>query len=277
MDTNVAVIAQPTREDAVLAVISRAATDPNVDIDKMERLLAMQERITAGQALAAYNADMSSMQARMPTISKDAKIMNKDGVSVRSYYATFENIVSTIRPLLDEFGFSVTFKTSFEGGTLHVTGRISHRAGHSEQTTIALPFDPSGNKNDVQAIGSSVSYGKRYALCMLLNITTGGEDDDGNSAAPKVDEKDLYATFRRHMDAVWNNFSSVEAIKEYIAQEDYRAAALCWCEMDEETQRALWLATTKGGVFTTAEREAIKTKCAAFAGEVKAELQRSKA
>lgn len=274
--SNVAVIDhQVTREDAVLAVISRAATDPNVDIDKMERLLAMQERITAGQSLAAYNSDMAAMQSRMPTISKDAKIIVKG--ELRSTYASFENIVDTIRPLLEEYGFSVTFKTSFVNGVLHVLGRISHRGGHSEETTIALPFDNTGSKNEVQAIGSSVSYGKRYALCMLLNITTRGEDDDGAAAAPKVDDKDLYAQFRRHMDAVWNNVGSVEAIKEYIAQEDYRAAALCWYELGEEVQRALWVATSKGGVFTTEEREALKSKCVKFAEEVKAELNRSKA
>lgn len=273
---NIAVIEQQaTREDAVMAVISRAASDPAVDIDKLERLLSMQERLQASQALAAYNADMATLQAHMPSISKDAKIVVAG--TVRATYASFENIVSTIRPLLDDYGFSVTFKTTFEGELLCVLGRISHRSGHSEETVIKLPFDTSGSKNDVQAIGSSVSYGKRYALCMLLNIATGGEDDDGASAAPKVDEKDLYGQFRRHMDAVWANFPSIEAIKEYIAQEDYRAAALCWFELDEDTQRALWLATTKGGVFTTAERAAIKDKCAQFAGEVKTELQRSKA
>jgi hypothetical protein len=51
---------------------------------------------------------------------------------------------------------------------------------------MELPFDNSGSKNTVQAIGSSVSYGKRYVLCMLLNISTGGEDNDGNGAPSAV-------------------------------------------------------------------------------------------
>lgn len=269
---NVAIIG---REEAVLSVISRAAADPAVDVDKLERLLAMQERIMGVQAKAAYDADMASLQSGMPSISKDAKIIV--GGAVRANYASFENIVSTIRPMLDQYGFSVTFKTSFAGESLHVLGRISHRAGHSEETTIALPFDTSGSKNDVQAIGSSISYGKRYALCMLLNIATGGEDDDGHAAAPKVNEKDIYGAACRHMAAVWRNVRSIEAIKSYIAEEDYRAAALCWYELDEDTMRDLWLATTKGGVFSTAEREAIKLKCAAYAAEVKADLARTAA
>lgn len=260
------------RESAVLSVISRAASDPAVDVDKLERLLAMQERIMATQAKAAYDADMASLQSGMPSITKDAKIIV--GGTVRANYASFENIVSTIRPMLEQYGFSVTFKTSFAGETLHVLGRISHRAGHAEETTIALPFDNSGSKNDVQAIGSSISYGKRYALCMLLNIATGGEDDDGHAATPKVSERDIYGAACRHMAAVLRNFPSIDAIKAYLAEEDYRAAALCWYELDEDTMRDLWLATTKGGVFTTAEREALKTKCAAYAADVKAELAR---
>ena len=253
-----------SRESAVLSVITRAASDPSVDIEKLERLLAMQERIAQSQAQALYNADMAAMQARMPSISKDAKIVVSG--QVRATYASFENIVSTIRPLLEQYGFSVTFKTSFVNETLHVLGRISHRAGHSEETTIQLPFDSSGSKNDVQAIGSSVSYGKRYALCMLLNIATGGEDDDGNSAQ-RVNERDIYGAARRHMDAVMHHSDSIGMIKNHLNEQDYRGAAMLWCEFDEDTQRALWLAYTKGGVFTTAERAAIKDKCSQYFSE----------
>lgn len=49
---------------------------------------------------------------------------------------------------------------------------------------MLLPADTSGSKNAVQAFGSSTSYGKRYVLCALLNITTRGQDDNGQTAAP---------------------------------------------------------------------------------------------
>lgn len=63
---------------------------------------------------------------------------------------------------------------------------LSHRAGHREVTSIVLPVDTSGSKNGVQAVASSVSYGKRYTAGLLLNITTTGEDDDGNGPAAQV-------------------------------------------------------------------------------------------
>ena len=51
---------------------------------------------------------------------------------------------------------------------------------------MVLPVDTSGSKNGVQAVASSVSYGKRYTAGLLLNITTTGEDDDGNGPAATV-------------------------------------------------------------------------------------------
>jgi hypothetical protein len=63
-----------------------------------------------------------------------------------------------------------------------VTCILAHRDGHREETSLDLMHDSTGSKNSVQAIGSSVSYGKRYTMCALLNITTKNEDDDGATA-----------------------------------------------------------------------------------------------
>ena len=48
---------------ALLQVIARAAADPAVDIDKMERLLAMQERVMERNAEAAFNDAMRAAQS----------------------------------------------------------------------------------------------------------------------------------------------------------------------------------------------------------------------
>ena len=49
-----------------------------------------------------------------------------------------------------------------------------------------MPVDTTGSKNGVQAVASSVSYGKRYTAGLLLNITTTGEDDDGNGPVAQI-------------------------------------------------------------------------------------------
>ena len=78
----------------------------------------------------------------------------------------------------------MSFRVNTVERGIEVTGVLMHRGGHREETTMLLPADTSGSKNAVQAFGSSTSYGKRYVLCALLNITTRGEDDDGNASAP---------------------------------------------------------------------------------------------
>jgi len=255
-DTNDA-ISHSTQSDSLLAVVSRAASDPNVDMDKMERLLAMQERVMAQQAKQSFSLAMASLQSRMPEISKDGEI-KVNGV-VRSKYAKYEDIMSAIKPLLMDHGVSVTFRSDFVEGQLEVTGVVSHKDGHSEQTTMRLPFDSSGSKNNVQAIGSSVSYGKRYVLCMLLNISTGGEDDDGNAADANNSPENQIARIIAHNDILRESLASVLCIKEGLLNGDFGTAKEAWNELTEDEQRALWLATTKGGIFTTEERKLMKS------------------
>lgn len=172
----------PTSEVATfLQVIQHAARDPNVDVDKMERLMAMVERSNARQAEAAYVAALAEMQPELPVIPERGGIKDRSG-NVQSRYALWEDICDGIKPILAKHGFALSFRVGTEADKITVTGVLSHREGHSEATTMSLPVDASGSKNAVQAVGSSTSYGKRYTTQALLNLTSRGEDDDGRLA-----------------------------------------------------------------------------------------------
>lgn len=162
----------------LLEVIARAARDPSVDIDKMERLIAMQERVQTRQAIIAFNSALADMQPHLPVIGERGGIKDRAG-NVQSTYALWEDINEGIRPFLAEYGFALRFAVQRAEDQISVTGILSHREGHSEQTTLTLPTDTSGSKNAVQAVGSSTQYGKRYTASALLNLTSTGEDDDG--------------------------------------------------------------------------------------------------
>ena len=166
----------------ILTVIARAAADPNVDIDKLERLLQMQERVLAREAKAAFTASLAKMQPLLPVVEEHGGIKDRSG-NIQSKYALWEDINDAIKPILAEHGFALAFKTRIDGEKVVVTGVLSHTGGHSEQTELGLPCDTSGSKNAVQAVGSSTSYGKRYTALALLNITSRGEDDDGRAGA----------------------------------------------------------------------------------------------
>jgi len=192
---------------AIIQVIERAAMNPNVDIDKMERLLQMQERIMERQSKAAYASALAEMQPNIPVITERGKIEVKDKESKRviqsTGYALWEDINEAIKPVLAAHGFALSFRTGMTAeGKITVTGILSHREGHQEETIMVLPHDSTGSKNAVQAVGSSTSYGKRYTASALLNITSRGEDDDANKggAAPTLSE-DQVAEIRELIDS----------------------------------------------------------------------------
>lgn len=168
----------------LMEVIGRAAADPATDVEKLERLLGMYERITARDAKAAYTVALTEVQPKLPVIDEKGGIKNNAGV-VQSTYAKWEDINDIIRPILADHGFALSFRTGVaQDGKITVTGVLSHRDGHQEETTMTLPHDSSGNKNAVQAVGSSTSYGKRYTTIALLNITSrAAADSDDNGRA----------------------------------------------------------------------------------------------
>lgn len=182
---------------ALMEVISRAAGDPNTDVNKLERLMGMYERITAARAKAAFDAALSSMQPKLPSVDRRGSITIRDKSETKKIiqstpYALFEDINEAIKPVMAEHGFAISFRTgSSAEGKILVTAILSHKDGHREETTLTLTHDSTGSKNAVQAIGSSVSYGKRYTMCALLNITTKGEDDDAVSVGDKITEEQL--------------------------------------------------------------------------------------
>lgn len=165
---------------AIFQIIERAARDPNVDIDKMQRLMDMHDKVRADRAKTSYAAAFAEMQPHLPEIPE-----NGQGHGTITY-ALWEDINDLVKPVLAAHGFGISFRTGRDGQNITVTAVLTHREGHCEETTMLLPLDTSGSKNAVQAVGSSTSYGKRYTAAALLNLTSRGEDDDGKKGGGKA-------------------------------------------------------------------------------------------
>jgi hypothetical protein len=163
--------ALPQQTKNVLQIIAEAASNPAVNPDNMRALLDMQKEIVAEERKQSFDAAFIALQAELPVINKDSKIeIRKDGKLLQATpYASFENIMDAIQPLLTKHGFGLSFETASAGDRLLVRGHlIGH--GHERHTEFPLPAEASGSKNNVQGWGSSLSYGKRYATIALLNI-----------------------------------------------------------------------------------------------------------
>jgi hypothetical protein len=180
--------------DAFLAMIAAAARDPNVDIAKMQALLQMREKLMAQEAERAYTEAMNHVQSAVPPIYKQRKIIAKG--TLRSKYASLEDIDKVLRPLMIEAGFSISYSTDDvppKGIRLILT--VKHHAGHSEQFDLVLPLDKSEFRSETQNVASTVSFGRRILLCLAFNVITLETDTDGNPPGDFIAQEQALTIF----------------------------------------------------------------------------------
>ena len=186
--------------DAYLSLIERAARDPQVDVDKMERLMQMQERVLARNAEQQFNDAMMQAQAQIGRIAAD-----RENKQTHSWYTTYAALDRVVRPVYVEHGFSLSFDTEADASPdiLRVVCYVSHRGGHTRRYVVPMPADGKGAKGgDVMtkthAAGSAMSYGQRYLLKLIFNVAIGidPDDDDGNAAAVETISEKQAATIR---------------------------------------------------------------------------------
>ena len=169
--------------DTWVAVIERAARDPTVDVDKLDRLLQMREREHARIAERAFNEALAAAQAEMDAVRADA-----DNSQTRSRYASYAALDRAVRPIYTRHGFGLTFDTGDAPGAeqARIVCEVSHIGGHTRRYHLDMPVDGKGARGgDVMtkthAMGSGITYGRRYLLGMVFNLVT-AKDDDGNAA-----------------------------------------------------------------------------------------------
>lgn len=239
---------------SLLEVISKAARDPAVDIDKMERLLQMQERVEARQAEVAFADAFAAMQPELPIITMNGQIVHKG--QVISDFSDWPNINKVVTPILAKHGFSLSFKPAESEHKTAIMAILRHRMGHQDSATLELPTDTSGAKNAVQAVGSSLTYGKRYTGVLILNLTIEGEDDDGSAAAPKIQKeapRDLpfpqgpaknKTDLKTRCREVWRDIESCADLGSFNALLDEHAPLI---EQMKEALPSWWTGGTRDG------------------------------
>jgi len=171
-----------TETAAVLNMIERAARDPAVDIDKLQRLMEMRKETQKEAAEMAFNASMRFAQAEMRPVSADA-----NNPQTRSRYATYAKLDKALRPIYTKHGFALSFDEadSPKPDHIRVLCYVSHDAGFTRTYRKDMPADGKGAKGgDVMtkthATGAAASYGARYLLKGIFNVAVGEDDRDGN-------------------------------------------------------------------------------------------------
>lgn len=255
----------PTQQPAnLLAAVMRAACDPTVDVVKMGALLEMRERLEQKDAEKAFAIAMNAAQADMGTIGFDAY-----NPQTKSNYATYAKLDKALRPVYLRHGFSLSFDTdeTILEGVVRCRCYVSHRDGYTRTYSADVPSDGKGAKggdvmSKTHAFGSGASYGMRYLLKMIFNVAVGEKDDDGNGGGDQEDTKavDMLRRLMDHNRALRDWMAHVLDIIEHFREPepDLHAIAEVWRQIPQDAQMALWVAPTKGGIFTTEERRIIK-------------------
>ena len=152
-------------------------------VEVMERLLALQERHDAFQARKAFDDAMADLRANMPTIVKG---QNADfGKGKASYkFEDLSAVTEALSPIMAGVGLSFRWRTQSQQNGVAVTCIVSHREGHSEETTLFAGLDTSGSKNAIQALGSAVTYLQRYTLKAAVGVAA-AKDDDAQEAGQR--------------------------------------------------------------------------------------------
>lgn len=224
-----------------------SAVANNASIETLERLMALNERHEANEARKAFFKAMQQFQSIKPDLPRNQAVSFGQGKTAYNF-CPLPEIDQRLREPLGACDLSYRFENLTKDSAFGIRCIVTHTKGHSECTEMYAPADTSGNKNSIQGIGSTSTYLQRYTLIAAFGLTTADEDDDGQSNSDMP-----YQMLMRHNHAVRDNFAAIMNIKKCIAENDMYQLAVDWDAFPAPAKEAVWIAPTKGGIFTTKE------------------------
>src|SRR4051812_23525979 len=175
---------------ALVSFIERASMDPGFSVEKFEALLRMQMEVEREQARKAFNRAMAACQAEMEPVIRTAQ--NKH---LGNKYAKLETIDRQMRPVYTRHGFSLRFGSapSPREDYMRITCTLAHDDGFYEENYLDAPLTVLGSQGGrmavtpVQAVGSNITYLRRYLTTMCFNmVLADDDDDDGEGSRPQA-------------------------------------------------------------------------------------------
>jgi len=172
---------------ATPADLLRIAVEQGADLDKLERLMDLQDRYLAAQAKRSYDEAFAAFKAEAVKIIKGKSV--NDGPLKGKSYAELHDVVNAVTPALSRHGLSSSWKlTKDEKDWMEVTCYLRHVGGHEESVSMGGPPDMGGAKNAIQARASTKTYLERYTLKAITGLSEQDDDNDGNNPAQALDD-----------------------------------------------------------------------------------------
>jgi hypothetical protein len=194
--------------EAALASGDNGMQVANLLIDQLAKQRDYEDR-------EAFNAALRRIQDKIKPVVKDCE--NKQ---THSRYASAEAVDSVLDKLIEQERMTLSFtpKSSDKENEFIVVGILSLGA-YSKEYPLPVPCDGKGPKGDgvmsrVHAVGSGVTYAKRYIKNMIFNLRFQEKDDDGNAAGGSKRMADT--TMREWLDHITSAEDATEMVRRYI-------------------------------------------------------------
>ena len=210
--------------------ILQMAVERGATAESLTKLMELQERWERNEARKLFEAAFSAFKEEAPRLDKTKEV--SFGTNRTQYkYTPLDVIANTLGPILAKHGLSYNWKQDSLDGVITVTCVLRHVAGHSIENQLSAGADPSGSKNSIQAIGSAVSYLRRYTLLGVLGMATSDEDTDGTVLN---NVQDFLANIESASDMEELGKAFKEAVTEGLKATDHKAVKLF---MEAKTKR----------------------------------------
>lgn len=203
-------------------LISQALAQ-NVPIETLERLMDLAERWDAKQAKRKFYEAFTAFQSEIPELIRSKKVgyESKDKTQKINYaFTPLPKMAKAVQPFLLKYGFSYRWEYEEMPETkMKITCVLTHKDGHSEKNFMIVKEDHTGNKNDIQSIGSARSYAERYTLKGVLGLTTADEDNDGQTSGKAKEEipEPIKKTDENYITKRIKEISTTAELKKYYS------------------------------------------------------------
>ncbi len=186
--------------------------------------------------------------------------MSDTGI-VKIHNKEYKTVALRIQEFRAEFpNYGVMTEVLNASELVQVKATIENEEGRVIATGLAEEVRGSTNINSTSALENCETSAVGRALAFLgFGGTEIASADEVVNAINQQAEKGAFEKAAACSQAVRDHWYNIEAIQVALGEEQYPAAKEAWNEIPEEDQRKLWLATTKGGILTTREREQIKS------------------
>ncbi len=169
------------------ALANRVIFDITIPLERVREVINWMNELQAARRERFFQAAFAAAQREFVAAVHNRQISYEDkkGAARNTPYADWHACWMAVQEPLNKNGLSVWHDpATMEPGKPIVVRCHLQGYGITRTVQVTLPHDSSGAKNQVQAMGSSLQYGRRYTGVSLLNITVEGDDldDDGVAA-----------------------------------------------------------------------------------------------